>query len=123
MSLSYINKQGKEVLVTITEHAKRRFIERYNLINITHEGLVRKNKEKITRDNALEKIENLFKRSSRLQNLNDQHKRRLKKHGKDTLYFKTGFFTFVVQHSEIITIEISNKDLKFLNKPRSNLLS
>jgi hypothetical protein len=42
--------------------------------------------------------------------------KRLKRYGKDTLFFRMNAFTFVVQNSTIVTIEISNQSQRHLNK-------
>jgi hypothetical protein len=54
-------------------------------------------------------------KSNKVTKFDDNYKRRLKTHGKDTLYFKYQNWQFVVQDSEIRTIELSD-DKKIYNK-------
>ena len=61
-------------------------------------------------------IERRFERSCRVENLKSKDLNRLKKYGKDTLYFREIDFTFVVQNTTIVTIEVSSKDKRYLNK-------
>lgn len=102
----YINKHSKKVPVSLTLHAVDRFVQRFNLIHP---------QKKIDYHIAEDTIAELFCKSNRLINLKRQHKYRLKKHGSDTMFFKTNNFTFVVQNAQIVTIEISNDECRYLN--------
>jgi len=44
----------------------------------------------------------------------------MRRHGKDTLYFRADTFTFIVQGATIVTVEISDKNKRRLNKIKSN---
>ena len=61
--LHYCNKKGKQVAVVITDHAKYRFLERYNLL------FPDKN---ITISTAITYINYYWNTSSKLENLNKQ---------------------------------------------------
>ena len=98
----YINKKGNVIKLQITKHAYLRFKERWELIY----------QRKCDINIELPK---LFNKCNRLQNLSCKDKQRLKKHGKDTLFFRTSNFTFVVQDGTIVTVEISDKNKRYLN--------
>lgn len=40
------------------------------------------------------------------------------RHGKDTIYFRTNEFTFIVQNGILVTVEISDSDMRHLNKSK-----
>lgn len=103
MKLGYTNKKGNFVELILSEHAKKRFVERWKKLN----------NEPI--NNVEEEIINRFNSSNLVQNLSNKDKTRLKRYGKDTLYFRTFGFTFVVQNCIIKTIEISDKGKRHLN--------
>ena len=78
-----------------------------------------------------EEIEHWFRRTRRVSNLKRNEKKRLKRHGQDTLYFRTSHFTFVVQDGVLRTIELSDTQMRhcnnklpqlaLANKPRQKL--
>ena len=109
LSLSYRNKKDKEVQLTITRHAQRQFYERW---------------EKIFPDKPLDpqkvddKIIEWFSHSQKVTTVSKHVKSRRKKYGQGTLYFRTNGFTFVVSDAKIVTIEISDKYMRHLNKIR-----
>lgn len=100
----YINKRGNKVFLNISRHAYTRFKERYLIISgkvdfDVHNELVR-----------------VFMYADRVKNLSRIEKRRLELHGADTMYFRNKDLTFIVQNAEIVTVEISKKEARFLNK-------
>lgn len=105
--LSYVNKRGKRVPLTITNHARRRMLERWPRIYPT---------EPIAPQTVDAKIIELFTRAQRVTNLTYKELVRCKRHGKDTLLFRNNGFTFVVQDAAILTVEISVRDKRYLNK-------
>ena len=102
----YINKHGCIVSVTITNHCYRRFVSRWKI--------VLKDK-KLPYDINME-VAQWFNRSQRVTNLNGKEKDRVKRYGKDTLFFRADTFTFIVQNSRIITVEISDHYKRSLNR-------
>jgi len=104
--LTYINKKNKEVELTVTRHAYVQFVHRYPLIF----------KKKIENQNVIEEFEKIFMTASRVKNLKRKEQDRLKKYGQDSMYFRTHGFTFIVQNALIITVEISDKGKRYLNK-------
>jgi len=104
--LTYINKKNKEVELQITRHAYAQFAQRFPLI-FEHE---------VENKNVLEVFEYMFKAAQRVKNLNWREKMRIKKYGQDTMFFRTSGLTFVVKNATIVTVEISDKDKRYLNK-------
>lgn len=102
----YQNKKGNAVSVGVTDHALARFVERYNLLFGTALDVAA----------AIEKIEHLFKHANRLTKLGKHSQRRLERYGKDTMFFRKNEFTFVVQNSTLVTVEISAKNHRHLNQ-------
>jgi hypothetical protein len=109
----YVNKKGNQVPLTLTEHARRRFALRWKKL---HGEKAMRVQGGTAIDDLNEAIETLFKAASRVKATGKRYQERLKKHGKDTLYFKADQFTFVVQNGIIKTIEISTKTGRELNK-------
>lgn len=105
----YINKKGNKVSVSITGHAKRRFLQRWNAL-YPHDPMS-------DRDMP-ERLRDMFNASQRRTNLSRKEKTRLKRHGRDTMFFARGGFTFVVQDAQIVTVEIAVKELRNLNKSK-----
>lgn len=57
-------------------------------------------------------------RNSRVTNLNKYEKQRKKRHKQGTLFFRNSNFTFVVEDCKIVTVEISIKSKRDLNKKK-----
>lgn len=114
--VSYINKKGKEVFVSITEHAIVRFKNRWNrlLKEKQTDGLWMNQKEVKTKEEAVSEIERVFKGVVRKEEPSGHEKKRMEKHGKDTIFFRASNLRFVVQNSKIVTVEIAGEN-KFLN--------
>jgi hypothetical protein len=102
----YMNKRGKRVNVGYTTHAKDRFKERWNLAFPS---------SKIAPSKVEETIIHWFNNSSLVKNFCKKEKQRIKKY-KNTLFFRCNCFTFVVQNATIITIELSDRGCRHLNK-------
>ena len=104
----YQNKKGNAVNVGVTDHAIARFVERYNLLFGTA----------LDADAAIEKIAHLFKHANRLTKLGKHSQQRLERYGKDTMFFRKNEFTFVIQNAALVTVEISAKNHRHLNKKK-----
>ena len=72
--------------------------------------------QQLNKENLLEIFEKIFKTANKVINLNRKEKNRLKRHGQDTMFFRTNGFTFVVQNAQVVTVEISDKNKRHLNK-------
>jgi len=105
--LTYINKRGKEVTLQVTRHAYKKFIERYSIIFP---------KDVLSVNNISNTFKRVFSSTSKVKNLNQKEKIRLKRHGEDTMFFRTSGFTFVIANAKIVTVEISDKNKRYLNK-------
>ena len=103
----YTNKKGNKVELTATRHAYSRFFERYR------KAFPDKN---LTTEDIIPTFDRMFSKSRRVKKFNRWEKARLKKHGKDSMFFRTNGLTFVVQNATIRTVEISDKDKRYLNK-------
>ena len=106
--MSYINKKGKKIIVTATEHAKRRFIQRWRIMHPDKPILL---------TDLASSFAKCFMKADLVKNLTKKDLERLAKRGKDTLYFRTNGFTFVVQNGCVLTVEISDKAMRHYNKP------
>jgi hypothetical protein len=93
------------VELDITSHAFLRFRERWSLLH------------KISSPVDLHAfITEKFSHAGRIKNHSREEKKRLKRYGSDTLYFRNNDWTFIVQDAKIITIEISNQEQRHSNK-------
>jgi hypothetical protein len=109
---SYFSKKGKRIVLNISDHAIRRFQERWNLMHPDNQII----------SNALAvmcKISEIFNgpNTFKVEVLSKRDKERLEKYGSDTMFFKNNDFTFIVQNSTIVTVEISTKAYRKKNKP------
>ena len=102
----YTNSKGRNVEVRATKHAIERFGERYAI-------LFGRNTKDPERD-----MWKRFSMASQVSGCSKQQQRRLRRYGSDTLYFRHSEFTFVVQNATIVTVEISAKNKRHLNKVR-----
>lgn len=105
--LRYINSKGKQVCIGITRHARKRFIERWGRIYPDCQ---------LDPGTADSKIAEWFSLAKREETNDRRIRTRLKRHGKDTLYFKNSHFTFIVQDATLLTVEISDRNKRYLNK-------
>lgn len=108
-TLRYRNPRGKEVLVRVSQHAKQRFWNRWNALYPN---------SPLDYQNVHAKLAEYFGRSVRLTQFSRKLTVRLARYGKDTLFFKTNGFTFIVQDATLITVEISDRGKRHLNKER-----
>ena len=104
--LTYTNKRGKKVELEITRHAYSKFIERY---------LIAYPKSKLLTEEVGDRFNHIFKNTSKVKNLSRQEKTRLKRHGDDTMFFRTNKFTFIVKNAKVITVELSDVNMRHLN--------
>ena len=105
--LSYENKKGKIIPVTVKRHAYAQFYERYKLVLP---------KKDLQNAQVPAELERLFSLSIKVKNLSRKEKTRLKRYGDDTMFFRTNFFTFIVQNKCIVTVEISDTNKRYMNK-------
>jgi len=105
--LTYTNKRNKIVNLQVTRHAYVKFIERYK-IAFPDSPLLMKD--------VSNQFRQIFGTTSKVKNLNRQERTRLKRHGDDTMFFRTSVFTFVIKNATIVTVELSDKDKRHLNK-------
>ena len=103
---SYVNKRGKTVQLQVTRHAYHKFAVRYNRA-FPH--------DKVSNADIPKLFDKFFSETKRVEKLGRKGNIRLKRYGNDTMYFRTNFFTFTVQNATIITVELSNKDMRHLN--------
>jgi hypothetical protein len=102
--LYYINKKGKRVELSLTNHAVKRFVERWKKLYDYPMPAGRPEDTLVAR----------FKCATLETPKSWASKRRLKKHP-STLYFKGEGFTFVVENATIVTVEISSKGKRWRN--------
>ena len=107
--MHYTNRRGKQVQIAITEHAKRRFHQRWRRMY--------PDKPLAIEDVAAE-IEKWFGHCQRVEKLSYREKVRQDRHGGDTIYFRTNAFTFIVQNGALLTVEVSDSELRHLNKSK-----
>jgi hypothetical protein len=105
--LVYTNNKGKQILVGITYHARKRFLERWERVYP---------KVPLTDSTVDQTIADCFTRAKRVENFGRKMRTRINRYGKDTLYFQHDQFTFVVQDASLVTVEISNSAKRHLNK-------
>lgn len=101
----YIGKKGP-VQVAITRHCRDRFQERW----------ARAFPNSPLPPDINGEIARRFNRATRITNLGAYEKKRMDRHGKDTLYFRADSFTFIVQDASILTVELSDRGMRHLNK-------
>jgi len=104
--ISYVNNKGKSVPVTITRHAVFAMQDRYN----------RYYGKSISVKQAEAMIIKRFHGCNRVKNLTALERKRNKKYNGKTLYFRELVFTFIVQDATLISVEISAKGKRGLNK-------
>lgn len=105
---SYLDDFGNRIEVTISNHALKRIIERWSLLH---------HRAKLP-DDLYGFIALRFSNAKKVENLSMQEKQRIQRYG-ETLFFRHTNFTFVVQDSVIVTIEISDKGKRELNAQKS----
>jgi len=103
---SYVNKKRKTISLFVTPHAREQFVKRWRLLS----------SEVAFRDGIDKALVLQFSRAKRITKLSRMYRKRMNKHGQDTLYFVNGTFCFVVKDAAIVTIELCRKSDRFLNK-------
>ncbi len=103
MSMYYVNKKNKQVYLTATPHAIRRFIERWAIM--FPETTLRNPEKTLTK---------WFMNAQRVTDLSRKDNTRIKRHG-PSVYFRSNAFTFVVRGTNIVTVELSDKGMRHLN--------
>lgn len=104
--IKYTNRHGKEIQVTVTNHARRRWIQRWGALH----------PEKDASDPDLVRLAEYFSKAVRIEPKGSHYKRRMKRRGgEDTLYFKYNDFVFIVQSAALITVELGGKNSRQLN--------
>lgn len=104
---SYVNRKGQQVRLVITHHARQRFRERWT---VAFPG-------KPLRGAVDGHVAEWFGKAQRAEPLSRRDHTRLRRHGDDTLFFRAPPFTFVVQSGAILTVELSDRGLRPLNRP------
>jgi hypothetical protein len=107
---SYVNNKNELIPVTITAHARARFKQRWPAAFPTKNLLLDIDAEIIS----------LFNKSVRVKNFSRKERTRLRRYGKDTLFFRNNSFTFVVQNASIVTVELSSRNLRKFNSADSD---
>ncbi len=100
-------QKRKKVNLQATRHAYTKFVERFSIAFPN---------EKLSVENISDRFEKIFSSTSKVKNLSRQEKTRLKRHGEDTIFFRTMGLTFIVQNAKIVTVELSNKNTRHLNR-------
>ena len=104
--LIYESKKGEQIEVEVTGHARRRFKKRWAQVFPDNAKLGARH---VT-------LAEWFNRASRINAQGRKYKTRKKRHGKDTLYFSAPPFIFIVQSTQLRTVELGTKDTRHLNK-------
>jgi hypothetical protein len=101
----YVNKKNQRIELNITYHARQRFVERWRRLY----------GQTVTFEQVDQYIARHFPSATRITNFSIHERNRMRRYGKDTLFFRTAGLTFVVQNGAIITVEISDKGMRHLN--------
>ena len=89
MVASYVSDRGRVVELSVTAHARARLAERARAAGL-----------------EVGSVEEEFGRACRVRRLSWHERRRRRRHGEDTLYFRSSRWTFVVQDATIMTVEL-----------------
>jgi hypothetical protein len=100
----YINKKGIKIDVKISFHSSAQFQKRYETIT-----------GKVLTDDLLWVMTQEFNAAYLVTNLDKHYRKRLRRYGEDTLFFKKDSFVFVVQNAVIKTVEIAENSKRDLN--------
>lgn len=104
--LSYENRKGKTIQLRVSRHAYSQFIKRYKIAYPD---------DSIQNKDIQDMLERVFKTTNKVKKLNRREQTRLKRYGEDTMFFRTNFFTFIIQNKEVVTVELSDKNMRHLN--------
>lgn len=110
--VSYKNKKCKEVSCLVTLHAQEQFLKRFNKIKVQPPG------QDISSSGELFRavFTQTWHKAVRVKNLTNSEIRRINKYDGETLFFRTSGFTFVVCNATVVSVEISDKGKRHLNK-------
>lgn len=109
-TISYYNQKGRKVTVLIKRHAVLAFRQRY-------EKLFNK---AISAVDAEAYIIYHFPYADRVKNFSPIEKARTKKYNAVTLIFRDIDFSYIVQDGMLMTVEISRRGHRHLNKEGNN---
>lgn len=110
LQLTYVNRKGETVQIEISGHARSRFRERWQS---AFPG------QPLPEDFEVE-LQTWFAKARRTEPTSRKYQTRLRRYGKDTLYFYAHPFMFVIQSAMLRTVELASRDTRPLNKPRLN---
>jgi len=105
----YLDEREEKVEIAISNHALERVRQRWSLLYPNSKPP----------DDLYRFIAEKFSHSVKISNYSTQETKRIQRYG-ETLFFRHSDFTFVVQNSVIVTIEISNKGQRGLNAIKPN---
>lgn len=107
----------KKQIFHVTNHAVKRFIERFNKIAEVNPDRVSDLGK--SRDDPVEVFITAFQRSQKINTDNSKYaeyfKARRKKHNYASEYFSDGLFMFVVSNGFVVTVEICDDQYRHLN--------
>jgi hypothetical protein len=103
---TYCNRHGERVSVRVSLHARARFYHRWMSLHPTWE----------IAEQLDEVLLLYFQQARRIEHLQGQYAVRRRKYGKDTIFFWSRPFVFVVKDASIITVELATGDTRHLNK-------
>ncbi|MBL8817657.1 MAG: hypothetical protein JNL58_16645 [Planctomyces sp.] len=106
--LTYINRKGEPVQLEVSGHARGRFRERWQH---AFPG-------KPVPSDFDQELKVWFSKAKRTEPTSRKYQTRLKRYGKDTLYFFAPPFMFVVQSAMLRTVELASRDTRPLNNKR-----
>ncbi len=106
--LTYINRKGEPVQLEVSGHARGRFRERWQH---AFPG-------KAVPSDFDQELKLWFAKAKRTEPTSRKYQTRLKRYGKDTLYFFAPPFMFVVQSAMLRTVELASRDTRPLNNKR-----
>jgi len=108
--LSYINSRGEHIEVVVTQHARNRFSQRWLYVFPT----------KPLPESWDDTIALWFAKAQRLNVISPKYRTRLRRHGKDTLYYLASPFVFVIQSTILRTVELGTNATRLYNNNAPN---
>jgi len=102
---SYRNRHGDLVEVKVSRHAVDRFLERWRRI---FPGTP-------IDEQVSDVLSAWFNAAVRIKPESQKYRNRIRRHGRDTLYFRLAPFVFVVQDTVLITVELGTRTTRHLN--------
>ncbi len=110
LQLTYVNRKGETVQIEISGHARSRFRERWQSAFPA---------QPLPEDFEVE-LQTWFAKARRIEPTSRKYQTRLRRYGKDTLYFYAHPFMFVIQSAMLRTVELASRDTRPLNNVRLN---